>query len=141
LWSVGALALAVTACLSLAAPNVARHKVDDAIAAGDPALAAQAHSWNPLSLDPLFTEAVLEAVDGHRRKAIRLYRQATDTQPENPQAWVQLGLFELGTMHDPCAAYRSLSRAYALDRYDHAVAFDGGPLDVARARAKKRGCA
>ena len=42
---------------------------------------------------------------------------------------------------DPCGAYRSLSRAYALDRYNRAVAFDGGPLDVARARARKRGCA
>ena len=42
---------------------------------------------------------------------------------------------------DPCAAYRSLSRAYALDRYNRAVAFDGGPLDVARARAKRRDCA
>jgi O-Antigen ligase len=140
-WALGAPALAVTACLSLAAPNVARHKVDDAIAAADPELAAQAHAWNPLSLDPLLTEAVLEGFDGHPRKALRLYRQATDTQPENPQAWVELGRFELDTTHDPCAAYRSLSRAYALDRYNRAVAFDGGPLDVARARAKKRGCA
>ena len=50
-------------------------------------------------------------------------------------------MFELDSLRDPCGAYRSLSRAYALDRYNRAVALDGGPLDVARARAKKRGCA
>ena len=140
-WALGAVALGVTACLSLAAPAVARHKVDEAIATEDPRVAAQAHSWNPLAVDPLLTEAALENFDGHPLKALRLYRQATDTQPENPQAWVERGLFELDSREDPCSAYRSLSRAYALDRYNRAVALDGGPLDVARARAKRRNCA
>ena len=54
---------------------------------------------------------------------------------------MQLGLFELGDGRNPCAAYRALSRAYGLDRYDPAVALDGGPLDRARARAKRLGCA
>jgi tetratricopeptide (TPR) repeat protein len=141
IWALGALALGVTACLSLAAPSMARHKVDEAIATANPALAAQAHSWNPLAIDPLLTEAALEAFEGRPLKALRLYRRATDTQPENPQAWVERGLFELDSLRDPCGAYRSLSRAYALDRYNRAVALDGGPLDTARSRAKRRGCA
>ncbi|MFL6013073.1 MAG: O-antigen ligase family protein [Gaiellaceae bacterium] len=141
IWALGALALGATACLSLAAPSIARHKVDEAIATASPALAAQAHSWNPLAIDPLLTEAALEGYDGRPLKALRLYRQATDAQPENPQAWVERGLFELDSLRDPCGAYRSLGRAYALDRYNRAVALDGGPLDTARSRAKKRGCA
>ena len=140
-WALGALALGVTACFSLAAPAVARHKVDEAVATANPEVAAQAHSWNPLAVDPLLTEAALEGFDGHPLRALRLYRRATDTQPENPQAWAERGVFELDSLGDPCAAYRSLSRAYALDRYNRAVAFDGGPLDVARARAKRRDCA
>src|SRR5215213_5199275 len=131
IWALGALALGVTASLSLAAPSLARHNVDEAIATANPALAAQAHSWNPVAIDPLLTEAALEAFDGRPLKALRLYRQATDTQPENPQAWVERGLFELDSVRDPCGAYRSLSRAYALDRYNRAVALDGGPLDTA----------
>jgi O-Antigen ligase len=141
IWALGALALGVTACLSLAAPSIARHKVDEAIATANPESAAQAHSWNPLAVYPLLTEAALEGFDGRPLNALRLYRQATDTQPENPQAWVERGLFELDSLRDPCGAYRSLSRAYALDRYNRAVALDGGPLDIARARAKKRDCA
>jgi hypothetical protein len=141
IWALGALAFGLTACLSLAAPSIARHKVDEAIASASPEIAAQAHSWNPLAVDPLLTEAALEGFEGRPLKALRLYRQATDTQPENPQAWVERGLFELDSLREPCSAYRSLSRAYALDRYNRAVALDGGPLDVARARARNRGCA
>ena len=141
IWALGALALGVTACFSFAAPAVARHKVDEAVAAANPKIAAEAHSWNPLAVDPLLTEAALEDFDGRPSKALRLYRQATDVQPENPQAWAERGVFELDSLGDPCGAYRSLSRAYELDRYNRAVAFDGGPLDVARARARKRGCA
>src|SRR5262245_13779453 len=139
--ALGTLLLGATAVLSLAAPYVSQRKVDDAVARGDPALAARAHAWNPLSLDPLLTQAALEQSLGRGGEALRLYRQATTTQPENPEGWVQLGLFELDDGRNPCAAFRALSRAYELDRYDPAVAFDGGPLDQARARAKRLGCA
>jgi O-Antigen ligase len=139
-WAVGALALAGAAVLSLAAPYVAQRKVDEAVASADPQLAAQAHSWNPVSVVPLLTEAALEEGRGRDLIALGLYQQAVDTQPENPDAWVALGQFQLGT-HDPCGAYRSLSHAYALDRYNPVVAVDGGALDVARARAKARPCA
>ena len=46
----------------------------------------------------------------------------------------------LDGLKDPCAAYRSLNQAYALDRYNPVIAVDGGALDVARARARKAGC-
>jgi hypothetical protein len=141
LWALGALVLGATVVLSLAAPYVSQRKVDQAVVSGNPKLAAQAHSWNPLSLEPLLTQAALEESLGRRLEAFRLYRRATTTQPENPEGWVQLGLFELGDGRNPCAAYRALTRAYELDRYDPAVALDGGPLDQARAHAKRLGCA
>lgn len=140
-WAVGALVLAAAVCLSFAAPYVAQRKVDQAVASGNPALAAQAHAWNPVSLDPLLTGAALEQSRGNDLKALALLRQAVSTQPENPEGWAQLGLFELNGLRDPCGAYRSLSRAWHLDRYDPAVAFHGGPLDQSRARARKLGCA
>ena len=140
-WAVGAVVLAAAVCLSFAAPYVAQRKVDQAVVSGNPARAAQAHAWNPVSLDPLLTEAALERAGGNDLKALALYRQATTTQPENPEGWVELGLFELNGLRNPCAAYRSLSRAWHLDRYDPAVALHGGPLDQARARARKLRCA
>ena len=89
---------------------------------------------------PLLTEAALEESQGHGFAALRLYRRAVDTQPDNPDAWVALGQFELDGLDDPCGALRSLNQAYALDRYNPAVAVKGGALDVARARAAKAGC-
>jgi len=139
-WALGALLLAATAVLSLAAPYVAQRKVDEAVATGDPALAAQAHSWNPVSVEPLLTEAVLEESQGHKLKALQLYREAVDTQPDNPDAWVELGQFELDVRKDPCAAYLSLEKAYELDRYNPVISKKGGPLDVARAKVNAGAC-
>jgi tetratricopeptide (TPR) repeat protein len=138
-WAAGTLALAAACVLSLASPVVAQHKVDEAVARADPELAAEAHSWNPVSVVPLLTEAALEESLGHRGAALRLYRQAVDTQPENPDAWVALGQFQLAH-DDPCGALRSLNEAYALDRYNPVIAVKGGALDVARVRAAKVGC-
>jgi tetratricopeptide (TPR) repeat protein len=138
-WALGALLLAATTLLSLAAPYVAQRKVDAAVAQGDPRLAAQAHSWNPVSVVPLLTEAALEEGRGHLLKALQLYRQAVDTQPDNPDAWVELGLFELAHK-DPCGAYRSLNEAYTLDRFNPEISRQGGPLDVARAKVNAGAC-
>ena len=132
----------MTACLSFAAPAVARHKVDEAVATANPELAAQAHSWNPLAVDPLLTEAALEDFDGRPLEGAAAV-PAGDRHAARESAGVgRARRCSSSTLcGDPCGAYRSLSRAYELDRYNRAVAFDGGPLDVARARAKKRGCA
>jgi O-antigen ligase/polysaccharide polymerase Wzy-like membrane protein len=138
--AIGVVALAGAAVLSLAAPAVAQHKVDQAVASGDPGLAAQAHRWNPVSVVPLLTEAALEEGRGHDLKALRLYRKAVSTQPQNPDAWVELGEFQLQVMRDACGAYQSFTEAYGLDRFNPVIAVRGGPLDVARAKAKAQGC-
>jgi hypothetical protein len=139
-WAFGALLLAAAVVLSFASPYIAQRKVDQAVASENPDLAAQAHSWNPVSIVPLETEAALEQGLGHKLQALQLYREAVDTQPDNPEAWVELGLFQLDVRKDACGAFRSLSVAYGLDRYNPAVALDGGPLDVARVKARKAGC-
>jgi hypothetical protein len=139
-WAFGTLLLAGTAVLSLAAPYVAQRKVDEAVRTRDPELAAQAHSWNPVSIDPILIQAELEEALRHKLKAFQLYHEAVDTQPDNPDARVELGRFELYEMHDACRAYRTLSEAYALDRYNPVIAVKGGLLDVARAKARAGGC-
>jgi hypothetical protein len=137
---IGVLLLAGTAILSLAAPYIAQRKVDQAVLRGDAGLAAQAHAWNPVSVVPLLTEAAIEESRRHRLKALELYRRAVDTQPDNPDAWAQLGQFELDVMKDPCAAYRSLNQAYTLDRFNPVVSAKGGPLDRARAKVNAGAC-
>jgi len=141
IWAGGALVLAAAAVLSLAAPVVAQHKVDRALATGDADLAEQAHSWDPVSIEPLEAEAIIEEARGEKLHALQLYHEAIDTQPDNPRGWVELGLFELQTMKDPCAAYRALNQAYTLDRFGYPeVAAKGGPLDVARAKVNAGAC-
>jgi hypothetical protein len=139
-WAFGALLVAVAVVLSFAAPYIAQRKVDEAIASGNPELAAQAHSWNPVSIVPLQTQAAIEESLGYTLKALQLYEEAVNTQPDNPEAWVQLGVFQLDVRNNACNAYASLSEAYRLDRYNPVIAVDGGALDIARARARKAGC-
>jgi hypothetical protein len=138
-WSLGTLLLAGTAILSLAAPYIASHKVDVALQKLDPSIAAQAHSWNPVAVEPLLVEAALIGTRD-RQKALDLFHQAVDTQPDNPDTWVQLGEFELDEMKNPCAAYRYLNQAYTLDRFDPDVAQKGGALDRARTQVNAHGC-
>jgi tetratricopeptide (TPR) repeat protein len=142
-WALGAVALAATAILSLAAPMIAQRKVNEALRstslARAIALTQQAHSWNPVSVDPLLVEASLQPRD-NKLRALQLYHMAVDTQPENADTWIQLGTFELNEMKNACAAYRDLNQAYTLDRFNPGIAQKGGPLDVARAKVNKGAC-
>ena len=77
---------------------------------------------------------------GRTERAQKLYRDAVSTQPDNPEPWVQLGLFELETRKDACAAYQALNEAYTLDRHNTDVFYPHGPLDRARAAVNKGAC-
>ena len=118
-WGLGVAAFAATAILSLAAPYVAERKIEAAINAPTlveaASLAHQAHAWNPVSIDPILTEASIEESLHNRLRALQLYHDAVATQPDNPEAYVQLGEFELRAMHDSCNAYRYLNEAYTLN--------------------------
>ena len=58
------------------------------------------------------------------------FRDAAELQPENPETWFQLGLFEFDR-GERCAAYTHLNEAYTLDPAGRQWV-EGGPLDLAR---------
>jgi hypothetical protein len=132
LWAVGAGALAVAGVFSLASPWLAERKLDEALTARSGAerirAAKEAHSLNPLAVEPLLIWANAEP---DIPEAKEVFRKATTIQPENPQVWYEFGVFELEVDNFPKRAYELLNRSYTLDRFGPASA-EGGPLDEAR---------
>jgi Flp pilus assembly protein TadD len=96
--------------------------------------ARSAHALNPLSVEALFAQALVDS-DAH---ALKLYRRARDLEPTNPETWYQLGAFEL-IIGRPRAAYRDLNQSYTLDSYGPA-SLKGGPLDQARCKVDPSTC-
>lgn len=149
--AIAGLALSLGVVYSLAAPWLADRRVDAAISAAEKgdvmgwiAAAKEAHSLNPLSVDPLFYWASGETAHQTRASRVeagRLYQQATQLEPRNPDTWYQLGLYELNTLDAPQAALRDLNRSYTLNRFGP-LGQPCSPLDVARRKAegKKFSC-
>ena len=130
-------AAALAGALSVATPWLAEREVRSVAAAldrGDLDEAAdaadRARDLNPLSLDPLFARALVAERAGDAAAALAAFRAAAELQPENPEPWYQLGLFEFDR-GDRCAAYTHLNEAYTLDGAGRQWV-DGGPLDQAR---------
>jgi O-antigen ligase/polysaccharide polymerase Wzy-like membrane protein len=137
--AVGVCALA--ALYSVTSPWLAANRVaaaNDAIERNKPGQALtdarSAHAFNPLSVDALFVQALLEP----DAKALQLYRRARDLEPTNPETWYQLGAFEL-FIKRPRDAYRDLNQSYTLDSYGPA-SLKGGPLDQARCKIDPATC-
>jgi hypothetical protein len=137
--AVGVCALA--ALYSVTSPWLAANRVaaaNDAIERNKPGQALTdartAHAFNPLSVDALFVQALLEP----DAKALQLYRRARDLEPTNPETWYQLGAFEL-FIKRPRDAYRDLNQSYTLDSYGPA-SLKGGPLDQARCKIDPATC-
>ncbi len=137
--AVGACALA--AVYSLTSPWLAANRVAAAYSALERnhfrqgrTDARSAHAFNPLSVDALFVQALVEP----DAKALQLYRRARDLEPTNPETWYQLGTFEL-LIGRPRDAYRDLNQSYTLDNYGPA-GVKGGPLDQARCKIDPATC-
>ncbi len=90
------------------------------------ALVQRARSVDPLSIQPLLEGAVAESSIAASlgpgavqrladRAALAFLVQATQLQPENSQAWYELGWFELHVRGCPRAALPDLSRFTVLD--------------------------
>jgi O-antigen ligase len=138
--AVGVCALAVL--YSVTSPWLSVNRVNaanDAIFHDNPGKALtearSAHAFNPLSVDALWVEALVEPNDA---KALQLYRRARDLEPTNPETWYQLGAFEL-VIKRPRDAYRDLNQSYTLDSYGPA-SLKGGPLDQARCKTDPATC-
>jgi len=142
-WLVsGAVAvLALAAVYSVTSPWLATNRVAAAYTAMErnhpgQALteARSAHAFNPLSVEALFAQALVDS----DANALKLYRRARDLEPTNPETWYQLGTFEL-FLGRPRDAYRDLNQSYTLDSYGPA-SLKGGPLDQARCKVDPATC-
>jgi len=115
-----------------------------ALGSGDVELALDRARWarffNPLSIDPLLALARIEEYRGRLGHAERHYIRAVEIQPDNPESWYALGLFEFEAVDNLCATYRFLNNAYTLDPAGNQWV-EGGPLDVARDAVNEGGCA
>jgi tetratricopeptide (TPR) repeat protein len=134
--TLATVAVAATAVVALAMPWLAVRRVDASYSAADAgrleqaaADARSARSLNPLSPEPLYALALADQQTGDTAGAQAAYVRATEMQPENPETWYRLGLFEF--IHaDMCAAYQALNHSYTLDpKNTHWIS--GGELDTA----------
>jgi hypothetical protein len=78
-------------------------------------LAKRARSVQPLSIDPLYYQALAEQLRRNFGAALGLLQKATRLQPENAEAWFRLGEFDFRVRHCPRTALPELDRFTALD--------------------------
>jgi hypothetical protein len=146
LLGIGAVVLTLAVLVSVSTPRLAERSVRASTRALDDGdfgrardLALRARRLNPHSLDPVLALARLEERRRDLDAAAERYLQAVELQPENPEAWYALGLFEFEARMRMCAAYRALNDAYTLDPSGNQW-FPGGPLDVARDAVNAGAC-
>ena len=147
LLAVGVVLVAVLVLGSFSFPRLAdrmERSSTRALAFDDLELARDRALWarffNPLSVDPLFALARVEESRGRLGNAERRYIRAVELQPDNPETWYTLGLFEFEALDNLCATYRFLNNAYTLDPAGNQWV-RGGPLDIARDAVNEGGCA
>ena len=83
--------------------------------------------------------ALVADAGGDKAAAVAWHEKATDLQPENPDAWFDLGLYLAIATDDQCAAYAALNHSYTLDPKSSRWV-EGGPLDVARDAVNHGAC-
>jgi O-antigen ligase len=147
LLAVGVILVAAVVLVSFSFPRLAdraERSSTDALAEGNLERARDRAHWaeffNPLSAAPIFALARVAEREGVQWRAEREYIRAVELQPNNPETWYALGIYEFDVRKNLCAAYRFLNNAYTLDPAGNQWV-EGGPLDVARAAVNKGGCA
>jgi tetratricopeptide (TPR) repeat protein len=125
---VAAGLLLLAGMYSLFAPWAADRRVGaafDDLAEGNAAAAVdeagEAHSLNPLSLEPLVVRATALSLLGRTDEARRDLMDAVELQPLNPDPWYELGLFEL-EQGRRVEAERYFRRSRELDPFGPAAA-------------------
>jgi tetratricopeptide (TPR) repeat protein len=99
-----------------------------------------ARFFNPLSPEPLYALARIAERQRFPNTAEKYYIEVVELQPDNPETWYTLGIFEYQVKRNLCAAYRFLNNAYTLDSAGNQWT-RGGALDVAREAVDEGGCA
>jgi hypothetical protein len=82
--------------------------------------AAEAADANPLSPRPLLVEAAIETRAGQEDAARRTLEQAVLKFPGEPQTWLRLASFQLGTLERPELALQTLEAVLYLDPFSKA---------------------
>ena len=113
--------------------------LDEQNLAGAKSKALRARFFDPLAVDPLFTLAGVAVRQGDEREALARYVQAVRLQPENPDTWYALGLYEFQVLRNMCGAYGALNNAYTLDSAGTEWV-KGGVLDQARNAVNHGAC-
>ena len=144
LWAAGAVLVALAAALSLVSPWFSEKRLEASLTdyqrgnlGAALAAAHEAHSYNPLALDPLLVWAGIEGYAGNLPEAKRLYTKAVRLKPKDAEAWYEYGVFELKVDCFPLRAYQYLNRSYTLDPFGP-TSRKGGALDDARRLVNKR---
>lgn len=144
--AAGAAVAALVVLVSFSMPRLADRAVRESTRAlddGDFGRARDRAQWarllNPLSVEPLWALARLEERRGILRRAEGRYVQATELQPDNPETWYALGLFEFEARQRMCAAYTFLNESWTRDP-SGSQWIPGGPLDVARDAVNAGAC-
>jgi hypothetical protein len=147
--AAGVLAVAVAGAWSMLGPARAERSSEDALTAlarGDVAAARaaalRADGQDPLSPEPLWTFATVEAAAGRPAVAASAVRRALDRTPEDVRAWTELARFELDVRNRPEAALAAVSRGARLSPHDSlllSVQFRAQRALAASARAPSGG--
>jgi O-antigen ligase len=123
-----AVLAALAASWSIWQPERADNRANEAIAlAGasrfDDALDAahEAQDIDPLSIKPLFAEAIVHQRAGRDDEALAVFRRAAAEHRQDPQAWLRLADFQLYTLDDPDGALTALDQALYLDPVSEAI--------------------
>lgn len=77
--------------------------------------AVKARHRNPVSVEPLFTQATIENSVGRKEAARTMLVRAVRLQPANAETWLRLGGYDLGALRRPRAAVDELRAALYLD--------------------------
>jgi hypothetical protein len=121
------VAVALACVYSLAAPWLAQRQLATATTA---AQVKHARTYDPLSVDALLELAAFETDPA---SALQHYTDAVKLEPENADAWFELGSFYFGYKQWRLA-YDALNNSYTYDRFGPA-AKKCGLLDQARTKA------
>jgi O-Antigen ligase len=124
-----AIAVALAAVYSITAPWLAQRQLASASTA---AQIKHARAYDPLSVDALLELAAFETAT-KPASALGHYRDAVKLEPENAEAWYQLGAFYF-SYKQWLLAYDALNNSYTYNRFGPASA-KCGLLDQARTKA------
>jgi hypothetical protein len=146
LLAFGAILVALAVLVSFTSPRLAERSVrasTRALDEGDYGRARDRALWarffSPLAVEPVFALARISERRNFLQSAETRYVQAVELQPENPETWYALGLFEFQALGKMCAAYRFLNNAYTLDPAGNQWV-KGGELDIARDAVNAGAC-